>query len=91
MSDREELVLLLREIMRWEKAATSQKSSMADEQFPNMVKGDDYLNGEITIAGKPRTDDKDAWDDLHDILNRAHVAISTDTRKRARQRLQPRC
>jgi hypothetical protein len=76
VSDRQELVLLLREIMRWEKR-TRQR-----------VKGDDYLNGEITITGKPRADDKDAWDDLSDILNRAHVATSTDSRERERQRKQ---
>ena len=63
MSDREELVLLLREIMRWEK-----RSHTA------------VLNHEEI-----------RWDELRDILNRAHVAISTDSRKRVRQRPQPRC
>jgi len=88
-SDREELVLLLREVMRWEKAATSNRlvthptwAAACDHS------GDLYLNGEVTVVGKPRTDDRDAWDDLADILNRAHVAISTDSRKRVRQRPQ---
>ena len=64
MSDREELVLLLREVMRWEKR-NRELPSYALESV-----------GEIS------------WDDLSDILNRAHVAISTDTRKRVRQRPQ---
>ncbi len=63
-SDREELVLLLREVMRWEKRWTAKL--------------------------RPITCDA-AWDDVSDILNRAHVAISTDTSKRVRQRPQPRC
>jgi len=90
MSNREELVLLLREIMRWEKTATSDKMVHLNDwpPFKEDASGDAYLNGEITVTGKPRDDAKDAWDDLHDILNRAHVAISTDTRKRVRQRPQ---
>lgn len=60
MSDRQELVLLLREVMRWEKR---------NKPF-----------GE-------RGDDPD-WLLLEDILNRAHVAISTDSRARPRQRPQ---
>ncbi len=61
MSHREELVLLVREIMRWEKR----------------------------WAGKLRPITCDAsWDEIADILNRAHVAISTDSRKRVRQRPQ---
>ena len=67
MSDREELVLLLREIMRWEKRNRNLPSYAIESV------------GEIS------------WDDLHDILNRAHVAISTDSRKRVRQRPQSRC
>ncbi len=66
LSDREELVLLLREIMRWEKRNRS-------------------LVGLAYDAGIDRYEE---WDDLSDILNRAHVAISTDTRKRVRQRPQ---
>lgn len=86
--DRQELVLLLREVMRWEKAATSEKPSTI---IPKDNRGDDYLNGEVTVTGKSRNDGRDAWDDLADILNRAHVAISTDSRERSRQRLQGRC
>lgn len=60
MSDREELVLLLREVMRWEKR---------NRPFPEFAEDCD-------------------WNNLSDILNRAHVVISTDTRKRVRQRPQ---
>lgn len=80
--ERQELVLLLREVMRWEKRTRQEN------------RGDAYLNGEIDMSGKPRNegvefdDQKDAWDDLTDILNRAHVAISTDSRRRPRQRPQ---
>ena len=65
MSDREELVLLLREIMRWEKRTRNE-----------------------IIKGIYERVDEDSWNVLADILNRAHVAISTDTRNRVRQRLQ---
>lgn len=61
--DRRELVLLLREVMRWEKR-----------------------NKPLGVHGS----DPD-WLLLSDILNRAHVAISTDSRERPRQRPQPRC
>ena len=60
-SDREELVLLLREIMRWEKRNRVPPSEVGW-----------------------RVD----WNSLADTLNRAHVAISTDSRQRPRQRPQ---
>ena len=84
-----ELTLLLREVMRWEKLATSNRFIEHPMAVGCMeVFGDLYMNGEVTRTGASRTDDDDAWGDLHDILNRAHVAVSTDEAKRPRQRPQ---